>query len=292
VGGHRASGGSEGDLVDGPVDLAAVRADDALIDALAGGAGTAGDQGSYGFGGTDDDRLAAILAAWRADIEADPMPELVTLDEAAEAVAAGHESRDRLRSRGRRRMPFAIAAVAAAVACAGLTVAVHGAMPGDTLWGVSKVFFSERAQSVERVEEVRNRIEAANGALARGDTQAARNELAQVNIVIPQVEPEQRAPLVAERDRVQSSLGNDPAPTTREPATGSTEPSPETPTPGTGEDSVTPSPADPAAPPEDAATPADPAEPQEVPAETQDAPDETTTTNGLSSTPGATSTTG
>src|SRR6185436_10611041 len=148
-------------------DLAAVRADDALIDALAGGAGGGAD--GYGFGGSDDDdRLAAILAAWRADIEADPMPELVSLDEAAEAVAAGHESRDRLRSRGRRRMPFAIAAVAAAVACAGLTVAVHGAMPGDTLWGVSKVFFSERAQGVERVEEVRNRIEAANGALARG----------------------------------------------------------------------------------------------------------------------------
>jgi hypothetical protein len=284
VGGHRASGGSEGDLVDGPVDLAAVRADDALIDALAGGAGSAGDPGSYGFGDADDDRLASILAAWRADIEADPMPELVTLDEAAEAVTAGHESRDRLRSRGRRRMPFAIAAVAAAVACAGLTVAVHGAMPGDTLWGVSKVFFSERAQSVERVEEVRNRIEAANGALARGDTQAARNELAQVNIVIPQVEPEQRAPLVAERDRVQSSLQSDPSPGTREPAAGSAEPTPE-PSPGTTpEDAVTPAPAEPA--PEDAATPAEPAEPAEVPAETQDAPDSTTTT------PGATSTTG
>ena len=101
MGGHRASGGSEGDLVDGPVDLAAVRADDALIDALAGGAGP--DLDGYGFGGADDDRLAAILAAWRADIEADPMPELVSLDEAADAVAAGHESRDRLRSRARRR---------------------------------------------------------------------------------------------------------------------------------------------------------------------------------------------
>jgi hypothetical protein len=287
VGGHRASGGSEGDLVDGPVDLAAVRADDALIDALAGGAG-AGDQGGYGFGGTDDDSLAAILAAWRADIEADPMPELVTLDEAAEAVAAGHESRDRLRSRGRRRMPFAIAAVAAAVACAGLTVAVHGAMPGDTLWGVSKVFFSERAQGVERVEEVRNRIEAANGALARGDTQAARNELAQANIAIPQVAPEQRAPLVAERDRVQSSLQNDPSPSTRQPASGSTEPTTEPTTGGgqTPEEQVSPTP-DPASP-ADPATPADPG----VPAETQNVPEETTTTNGLSSTPGATSTTG
>jgi len=268
--------------VDGPVDLAAVRADDALIDALAGGAGAAGVPGAYGFGGTDDDSLATILAAWRADIEADPMPELVTLDEAAEAVAAGHESRDRLRSRGRRRMPFAIAAVAAAVACAGLTVAVHGAMPGDTLWGVSKVFFSERAASVERVEEVRNRIEAANGALARGDTQAARNELAQVNIAIPQVEPEQRAPLVAERDRVQSSIAADPAPATREPASGSSEPAPEAPAgpSQSADDTVTPSQPTPSEDPPPAQS-----ESEEVPAETQDAPDDGTTTNGLSSTP-------
>ncbi|GAA4935756.1 anti-sigma-D factor RsdA-like protein [Actinomycetospora succinea] len=293
MGGHRASGGSEGDLVDGPVDLAAVRADDALIDALAGGAGAAGDTGAYGFGGTDDDRLAAILAAWRADIEADPMPELVTLDEAAEAVTAGHESRDRLRSRGRRRMPFAIAAVAAAVACAGLTVAVHGAMPGDTLWGVSKVFFSERAQGVERVEEVRNRIEAANGALARGDTQTARNELAQANVAIPQVAPEQRAPLVAERDRVQTSIESDPSPSTREPSSGS---SPRSSEPSSGaaqqpEDATTPSPAEPAAPPaEDPASP----EPQTVDPSTrgtEDPPGSTPTPSGMSSSPGSTSST-
>jgi hypothetical protein len=298
VGGHRASGGSEGDLVDGPVDLAAVRADDALIDALTGGAGGGAD--GYGFGGSDDDdRLAAILAAWRADIEADPMPELVSLDEAAEAVAAGHESRDRLRSRGRRRMPFAIAAVAAAVACAGLTVAVHGAMPGDTLWGVSKVFFSERAQGVERVEEVRNRIEAANGALARGDTAAARNELAQANIAIPQVAPEQRVPLVQERDRVQSSIESDPSPSSREPA--GSDPS-TAPSAGAGQqtadDPASPSPEAPAA-----ATPEESAptqsEPQEVPATPQDGdaappppPPGGTTTNGLSSSPGATPTTG
>jgi hypothetical protein len=256
VGGHRASGGSEGDLVDGPVDLAAVRADDALIDALAGGAGAAGDPDGYGFGGTDDDRLAAILAAWRADIEADPMPELVSLDEAADAVAAGHESRDRLRSRARRRMPFAIAAVAAAVACAGLTVAVHGAMPGDTLWGVSKVFFSERAQNVERVEEVRNRIEAANGALARGDVNQARNELAQANIAIPQVAPEQQAPLVKERDRVQTSIENDPTPSTGQSSGSSTSPSADPTSPDasqTSDNATTPSPATPPAQPQDPA---------------------------------------
>lgn len=279
MGGHRASGGSEGDLVDGPVDLAAVRADDALIDALAGGAGASGDLDGYGFAGTDDDRLAAILAAWRADIEADPMPELVSLDEAADAVASGHESRDRLRSRTRRRMPFAIAAVAALVACAGLTVAVHGAMPGDTLWGVSKVFFSERAQNVERVEEVRNRIEAANGALARGDTQAARNQLAQANIAIPQVAPEQRAPLVAERDRVQSSLSNEPSPSTRRPSASSSEPSPEPSPSGTGRTggSHTRSPAESPSPQQQQEPASSPAE-QSGPPDTRGADDAATTT--------------
>lgn len=295
MGGHRASGGSEGDLVDGPVDLAAVRADDALIDALAGGAGAAGDPDGYGFGGTDDDRLAAILAAWRADIEADPMPELVSLDEAAEAVAAGHESRDRLRTRARRRMPFAIAAVAAAVACAGLTVAVHGAMPGDTLWGVSKVFFSERAQNVERVEEVRSRIDAANGALTRGDVQAARNELARANIAIPQVAPDERAPLVAERDRVQTSLENDPSPSTREPSSSSrsssTQPSSGAGAAPTSETTTSPAPAQPAPAPQDSSTPAEQApvspEPRSTPAPPP--PGSGTTTNGMSSSPGATS---
>ena len=257
MGGHRASGGAEGDLVDGPVDLAAVRADDALIDALAGGAAGGPDYG-FGAGGSDDEQLAAILAAWRADIEADPMPELVTLDEAAEAVEIGHESRDRLRTRARRRMPFAIAAAAAAVACAGLTVAVHGAVPGDALWGVSKVFFSERAQSVERVQDVRNHIERANDALARGDQQAARNELAQANVTIPQVEPEQRAPLVQERDRVQGSIDNEPATGSTSSGGGSTSAEPSEPAssgPGATEPSnttesptatPTPSPQDPA----------------------------------------------
>lgn len=260
MGGHRASGagGSDADLVDGPVDLAAVRADDALIDALAGGTG--GHGADYGFAaeGPDDDRLAAILAAWRSDIEADPMPELVTLDEASEAVAAGHESRDRLRTRARRRMPFAIAAAAAVVACAGLTVAVHGAMPGDTLWGMSKVFFSERAATVERVEDVRGHIIAANEALGRGDTTAARAALQQANIVLPQIVAEQQAPLVAERDRVQSSIDADP-----DPAPGSEPSSPDATAPSgstaPGESEVAPSPSpeavDPAEPDASSSTP-------------------------------------
>jgi hypothetical protein len=273
VGGHKApgAGGSDADLVDGPIDLAAVRADDALIDALAGGTG--GHDGDYGFGSGDDDRLAALLAAWRADVDTEPMPELVTLDEASEAVSAGYESHGRMRSRAKRRMPFAIAAAAAVVACAGLTVAVHGAMPGDTLWGVSKVFFSERAATVERVEDVRGHIVAANDALARGDANAARAQLQQANIVLPQVAPEAQAPLVAERDRVQSSITPEPARVT--PADPSAvEPSsvPGSTAGGSEVTSDTSTPAPEAVVPAEPVSPAEPAAPVETPPEPQDAP--------------------
>ena len=287
MGGHRASGagGADADLVDGPVDLAAVRADDALIDALAGGTGAAPGGADYGFGldSSDDDQLAAILAAWRADIEADPMPELVTLDEAGEAVAAGHESRDRLRSRTRRRMPFAIAAAAAVVACAGLTVAVHGAMPGDTLWGVSKVFFAERAGNVERVEDVRGHIEAANAALGRGDAPAARAALQQADVVLPQIVAEEAAPLVADRDRVQSSIN-------AEPTAAPSGPSSSAPTTAPGSSATGKSPS-PTSPKPDGSTAGDPAavspadpDPADAP-ETRGGPDTVDETPPLSSTP-------
>lgn len=214
MGGHRASGAGD-DLVDGPVDIAAVRADDALLDAIAGGAPSAARPGAHGAGygfadgldAADDDRIAAILTAWRADIEADPMPELVTLDEAVEAITAGQEAQRRVAHRHRRRMPFAVAAAAAVVAFAGLTVAAHGAAPGDTLFGVSKVFFSEHAAQQQKVADVRQHIDDANAAISRHDYVAARQALGQVDTDLPAVPPQQQAPLSAERDRAASSLG-------------------------------------------------------------------------------------
>lgn len=221
MGGHRASGAGD-DLVDGPVDLAAVRADDALLDAIAGGAGRADLGPGYGFGaGTsaadqaDDERIAAILAAWRADIEADPMPELVGLDDAVEAVTAGHEARDRVRSRARRRMPFAVAAAAAVLAIAGMTVAVHGSKPGDALFGVNKVFFAEHAAEVAQVEEVRSNLERADAAVRQGDREGARRALEAAGLGLPQVPAPERPSLETERDRVEGSLTQPPSSSSR-----------------------------------------------------------------------------
>ena len=55
-------------LSDEPIDLAAVRADDALIDALSGGDLAGADDLA------DDDPLIAMLAAWAASARPDPRP--------------------------------------------------------------------------------------------------------------------------------------------------------------------------------------------------------------------------
>lgn len=227
MGGHRAFGAGD-DLVDGPVDLAAVRADDALLDAIAGGAisGGVGAGDVFGRPGQDDDHLAAVLAAWKADIEAEPMPELVSLDEAAEAVEAGHAARDRRASRARRRMPFAVAAAAIAVALSGFTVAIHSAQPGDAMFGLTKVFFSQHADNVVKAEEARNTIVEANRAIARGDRATAASLLQTVQGQIQAVQPEDQPPLVQQRQDALKSL-EPTAPS--EPTAGAESPAPESP---------------------------------------------------------------
>ncbi len=225
MGGHRAFGAGD-DLVDGPVDLAAVRADDALLDAIAGGA-VAGGVGShedvFGRPGQDDDHLAAILAAWKADIEADPMPELVSLDEASEAVEAGHAARDRRASRARRRMPFAVAAAAVAVALAGLTVAVHSAQPGDTMFGLTKVFFSAAGgQRAEGAGGPRRRSSRPTTPIRRGDPATAQSLLQSAAGQIQAAQPEDQPALQQQREDALKSLAPQ-APT--ESASPSTEPS-------------------------------------------------------------------
>lgn len=227
MGGHRAFGAGD-DLVDGPVDLAAVRADDALLDAIAGGAisGGVGAGDVFGRPGQDDDHLAAVLAAWKADIEAEPMPELVSLDEAAEAVEAGHAARDRRASRARRRMPFAVAAAAIAVALSGFTVAIHSAQPGDAMFGLTKVFFSQHADNVVKAEEARNTIVEANRAIARGDRATAASLLQTVQGQIQAVQPEDQPPLVQQRQDALKSL--EPA-APSEPTVGAESPAPESP---------------------------------------------------------------
>ena len=154
-----------------PVDLVAVQADDELINALAAGMSVS----SPGLGGYDaDDRVAAILAAWKADVDAEPIPDLVDVDKAVSTVLAARPPSGRTRHL----VPVAAAAAFLVLAIGGVSVTSYNAQPNDALWGVSKVLYSERAESVEAAARVEERIANAKEALAAGQPVLAAQELA------------------------------------------------------------------------------------------------------------------
>jgi hypothetical protein len=167
-----------------PVDLVAVQADDELINALAAGMSVS----APGVGGYDaDDRVAAILAAWKADVDATPIPELVDLDTAVSTVVAA-----RPRSgRARHLVPVAAAAAFLVLAVGGLSVTSYNAQPDDALWGISKVLYAERAESVEAAARVEEHIANAKQALAAGQPVLAAQELARAEDDLAVVRPQE-----------------------------------------------------------------------------------------------------
>ncbi|NKY86544.1 anti-sigma-D factor RsdA [Nocardia veterana] len=135
--------GESGDT--GPVDIAAVRRDDALIDAIAGDGPVATDS-------AEEYQLASLLANWRADIVEAPMPAGPDLDTVVAAVnqeIGAREARVNAHRRGRLRLvrPLMGAAAAVAVIAGGTTAFSYGAQPGDPLWRVKEVVFSQQAQT-------------------------------------------------------------------------------------------------------------------------------------------------
>lgn len=169
---------------DGPVDLVELQADDELINALSSGLGVSGP----GRGGYDaDDRLVAMLAAWKADVDSEPIPELVEPDMAVRMLQPARPSR-----RASYLRPLAAAAAVAACALAAVSIGAHEAVPGDTLWGVSKVLYSERAEQVQAASDLRTGIERVNAKLAAGDTAGAQQDLAALAPLLGKVEPGQQ----------------------------------------------------------------------------------------------------
>ena len=167
-----------------PVDLVAVQADDELINALAAGMSVS----SPGLGGYDaDDRVAAILAAWKADVDAEPIPELVDVDTAVSTVVAARPPS----SRARHLVPVAAAAAFLVMVIGGVSVTSYNAQPDDALWGVSKVLYSERAESVQAASRVEDRIAAAKAALVAGQPMLAAQELARAQEDLETVRPQE-----------------------------------------------------------------------------------------------------
>jgi len=195
-----------------PVDLVAVQADDELINALAAGMSVS----SPGVGGYDaDDRVAAILAAWKADVDAGPMPELVDVDTAVSTVLAARPPS----ARSRHLVPVAAAAAFLVLAIGGVSVTSYNAQPEDALWGISKVLYSERAESVEAAARVEERIENAKDALAAGQPVLAAQELAQAERDLQVVRPQEgQGELADAQDFLQAKAAETPEGTKVNPA--------------------------------------------------------------------------
>ncbi len=148
-------------------DLSLVHADDEYLDLLG---GTSLDDPDD----VPDDQLSELLLSWRRDVETEPIGDLVDEKLATVTVQAARLRRKR---RPRLLVPVAAAAAVLAIAFAGVGLAARDAQPGDTLWALTKVLYSDHARSVEAAEAVKADLREAQAALTDGDLDEAKSKL-------------------------------------------------------------------------------------------------------------------
>jgi len=172
-----------------PVEMMGIRSDEELLSALAAGHPIGppprrGDDPGYG----DEQHLLAMLSSLRDEVDSEPFPELVSVDEACAAIAAGRRA-----ARPRRRlMPVAAAAAVVVFGLSGVAIASTNAQPGDPLWGVSQVVDGGRAQSVLAAYEVNQALDSAQQALKEGHPNKAQQIIAKVQPRLSQINDTQR----------------------------------------------------------------------------------------------------
>lgn len=158
-------GGVAADSADEAPDLSEVAFDENFLDALVSGV-------PVPTRDTTEYQLAELLSGWRSEAVSTPTAPLVSVDDVERAIA--HTERA---SRGRRMVRHlrvvSGAAAIVIVAAAGLTVLSEGSKPGDPLWAVKEVVFSEQASETQAAYDVRSNLERAEAAIAAGDTSAA-----------------------------------------------------------------------------------------------------------------------
>lgn len=192
-----------------------------------------------------EDPLLALLADWRAQVAAAPLPALPTDDEIAVALTPGvtplrprrgwarphehhHDQHPKLWQ------AVTGAAAVAAIIVGGLSVAAHSALPGDPLWGVSKTMFSDRAGEVELVSDLSEHLAAADAAAKEGDTDEAKRLLGEVTARLDEVsDAAERVELMKRRDAISRDLSR---------ITPTTVPSPAPPPPAPGAATLVPVP--------------------------------------------------
>jgi hypothetical protein len=192
------------------LDLAALRSDDVLLNAL-------GNASSPSSGVATEPEINALLLSWRHDVDAEPLPELVDTETAMRTIfAAAHRNRRRPRFL----VPLASAAAVLVIVFTGVGLAARDAQPGDTLWGLTQVLYSDHARSIVAADAVRTELSHASAALHEGHYGTARSALAQAQQTLPSVNNEDgQAALQAQQQNLLSQLaqstgGNGQLPTT------------------------------------------------------------------------------
>ena len=138
-----------------------------------------------------------MLAAWKAEVDAEPIPDLVDLDTAVATLQAAR----RPSGRARHLVPVAAAAAGLVILLGGVSLGSYSAQPEDTLWPVAKVLFAEKTESVEAAGRVEERIARAKRAIAAGQPALAEQELKAAAADLGAVLPEEgRTELVEVQD--------------------------------------------------------------------------------------------
>lgn len=210
------SGRDNNEPVDTPLDLAAVQADDALLDMLSSAGPAPGDA---------DAELARVLLAWRANVETEPIPELVSTDAALTVIAGA-----RRRPAARRHPvlgPVAAAAAVLVITFFGVSLGAKSAEPGDQLWPLTKVLYSDYARSVQAAVDVQDKLDKARSALQQRRPEQARELLDSAQQQLGAVDDSEReAELTDQRNQLEEMLDGTVGPTSE--PTPTTTPDPQT----------------------------------------------------------------
>lgn len=165
-GGDTEAGDLDDDALEDPVDLAALQADDELLDALGGPNPVLPE--TPGTGPSVDE----LLVAWRQDVDAAPIDDLVDVDTASATIAQARRPRRKHLKRWHL-VPVASAAAVLMITGTGFGLAARDAQPGDMLWGVAQVLYSDHARGVQAATSAREELDNAEGAIVGGDQSSA-----------------------------------------------------------------------------------------------------------------------
>ncbi|WP_433661789.1 anti-sigma-D factor RsdA [Nocardia sp. CA-128927] len=187
----------------GPVDIAAVRRDDALIDAIS-------SDGPVRTDSAEEYQLATLLADWRAELIAPPMTAEPDLDVIVAAVnqeiGAARAARVGAGSRRLKLVrPLLGTAAALALVFGGMTAFSYQSEPGDPLWNLKEVVFNQAAQSTV-AQRANTDLDEAGKLIAQNPVQA-KDRLAQAKVNADQVDsPEKHDKLMTEWQRLVDQL--------------------------------------------------------------------------------------